>query len=305
MPPVINRNVNPFSTWILAIRPKTLPAATAPVLVGTALAYADHQFSIAPFIACLLTALLLQVGSNLANDVFDYERGADQGERVGPLRVTQAGLLSPRQVKQGMWFVFGLTALLGIYLVWLGGWVFMVLGLAAIVSAIAYTGGPYPLGYHGLGDLFVFCFFGLVATTGTYYVQAGVVSSTAWWMSVAMGLLTVNILVVNNFRDIENDRRVGKRTLAVRFGETAAQTQYALQVLGAYAILVYLVLTGKISSWGLLPILTIPIAIYWMGYILRNKGATLNKALAGTGQLELFYACLFAVGVVLSQSLMK
>ena len=286
--------------WMLAIRPKTLPAASAPVLVGSALAYAAGALQVGTALICLLTALLLQVGSNLANDVFDYEKGADAGERMGPLRVTQAGLLSPRQVKMGMWLVFGVTAILGLYLVWRGGWVILLLGLAAIVSAIAYTGGPYPLGYHGLGDVFVFIFFGLAATAGTYYLQSGTVSPAAWWMAVAMGFLTVNILVVNNLRDIDSDRAVSKRTLAVRYGEKSALVQYGLQALAAYGILAVLWMGGMISAWGLLPGITIPGAIYWLGFMARNNGKSLNKALAGSGQLELVYACLFALGMILS-----
>jgi 1,4-dihydroxy-2-naphthoate octaprenyltransferase len=297
---MVNPQHNLMKAWVLAIRPKTLPAAAAPVVVGSALAYASERLQVGTALVCLLTALLLQVGSNLANDVFDYEKGADREGRLGPLRVTQAGLLAPGQVKRGMWFVFGLTAVLGLFLVWQGGWVIMVLGLAAILSAIAYTGGPYPLGYHGLGDIFVFVFFGLAATAGTYYLQTGVVSVQAWWMSVAMGFLTVNILVVNNLRDIASDRQVSKRTLVVRFGERAALTQYCLQTIGAYGILLMLWLKGLIQAWGLLPFVTIPVSVYWLGFISKNRGTTLNKALAGAGQLELLYGVLFAVGMALA-----
>lgn len=253
-----------------------------------------------PALVCLVAALLLQVGSNLANDVFDYEKGADTGERMGPIRVTQAGLLSPAAVKRGMWLVFGVTAMLGLYLVWVRGWVILVLGLAAIVSAIAYTGGPFPLGYHGLGDVFVFIFFGLAATAGTYYVQSGVVSATAWWMAIAMGFLTVNILVVNNLRDIASDRRAEKRTLAVRFGARAALAQYGILAMGAYAVPLGLWTMGSLSAWGLLPEVTLPLAIYWWVFIRNHTGRVLNKALAGSGQLELFYALLFAVGMILA-----
>ena len=195
------RSSSRVQIWLLAIRPKTLFAAAAPVIVGSAMAYTDGGFHAGPALVCLLTALLLQIGSNLANDVFDYERGADQGERFGPIRVTQSELLAPWEVKRGMLVVFGLSILLGLYLTFVGRWPILILGMIAIISAIAYTGGPFPLGYHGLGDLFVFIFFGLAAVMGTYYIQVLAISATVWWMAVAMGLLTVAILVVNNLRD--------------------------------------------------------------------------------------------------------
>ncbi len=295
-----DQNTKISHAWWLAIRPKTLPAAAAPVVVGSALAYNADRFMLAPALVCLLAALLLQVGSNLANDVFDYEKGADAIERMGPLRVTQARLLLPGAVKRGMWLVFGVTALLGLYLVWLRGWVILAIGLAAIASAIAYTGGPFPLGYHGLGDVFVFIFFGLAATAGTYFVQSGAVSTAAWLMAIAMGFLTVNILVVNNLRDIESDRQVNKRTLAVRFGKRAAYVQYSLMAVGAYAIPLLLWFRGSLNCWGFLPWLTIPLAVYWGIFIRKSTGRNLNKALAGSGQLELIYALLFAIGMVLA-----
>ena len=201
-----------WNTWLMAIRPRTLPAAAAGVIMGSALAWEDGYFRWDAFIVCLLVALLLQVGSNLANDVFDFERGTDTAERMGPTRVTQAGLLTPSQVKYGMAVVFGLAAVLGLYLAWIGGWVIIAIGVAAILSAIAYTGGPFPLGYYGLGDLFVFLFFGIAAVAGTYYIHTGSVSLAAWWMTIPPGLIITAILVVNNFRDLENDRKARKHT---------------------------------------------------------------------------------------------
>jgi len=286
--------------WIIAIRPKTLPAAAAPVITGTALAYADHSLDVVVAIACLLSALLLQIGSNLANDVFDYERGADTGERLGPTRVTQAGLLTPFQVKVGMYFVFGLTVVLGLYLTWIGGWVILILGVAAILSAIAYTGGPYPLGYHGYGDIFVFIFFGLGATAGTYYLQAGVIMPSVWWMASALGCLIVSILVVNNLRDIENDRKVHKMTMAVRLGVKWSLYEYYVMVLTAYFIPVILWVIKISPPWGILTWLSFPYAFYWMKFIRRTTGKALNKALAGTGKVALIYATLYALGMVLS-----
>ena len=222
----IQENPNLFQIWWLAIRPKTLPAAASGVVMGSALAWADGSFQFVPALAALCVALLLQIGSNVANDVFDFERGADTSERQGPLRVTQARLLTPVQVKRGMWAIFGLAAMFGLYLVTLRGWVIIAIGLAAIFSAIAYTGGPFPLGYYGLGDVFVFIFFGVVAVTGTYYVQAGSVSAAAWWMSVPIGLIITAILAVNNLRDLENDRKAGKHTLAVLLGARGARIEY-------------------------------------------------------------------------------
>jgi 1,4-dihydroxy-2-naphthoate octaprenyltransferase len=290
----------PQSPWLLAIRPKTLPAAAAPVLVGSALAFYEGAFRLWPALACLLAALLLQIASNLANDVFDYEKGADQGERLGPTRVTQAGLLTPAQVKRGLGLVLGLAALLGIYLSRLGGWPILALGVTAILSAVAYTGGPFPLGYHGLGDLFVFIFFGLAATAGTYYLQAGALSLAAWGMGAAMGLLTVNILVVNNLRDLENDRRVGKRTLAVRLGERGARWEYLFCLMGACAIPVALWSAEVLPVWGLLPLLSLPWAFPLLRAVYSAQGRALNPILAGTGRFELLYAVFFAIGMALA-----
>jgi 1,4-dihydroxy-2-naphthoate octaprenyltransferase len=264
------------------------------------MAFADNHFKPGPALICLLVALFLQIGSNLANDVFDYEKGADAGERLGPTRVTQAGLLTPNQVKWGMWGVFGVTSRLGISLIIVGGWQILVVGVTAILSAIAYTGGPFPLGYHGLGDLFVFVFFGLAATAGSYYIQAGAVTSSVWWMAAAMGFLTVNILVVNNLRDIENDRAVNKKTLAVRFGTKGARVEYIILMIAAYLIPVYVWGTGITSLWGLITWVSLPIAIRWARFVTQKSGRALNQALAGTGQVELIYALLYTLGMILS-----
>lgn len=284
----------------MAIRPKTLPASTAPVIAGSALAFANNSFSFPIAIACLVSALLLQIGSNLANDVYDFEKGADTGERLGPIRVTQAGLLRPNQVKAGMWFVFGITALLGIFLILIGGWIILVLGVAAIISAIAYTGGPYPLGYHGLGDLFVFIFFGLGATVGTFYLQTGMVVPNIWWVAAAMGCLTVSILIVNNLRDMENDRNVGKKTLVVRLGKRWAFIEYILMLSIAYGVPLVTWIMGLSTPWVMVTWLSIPLAVRWTMFINNNSGKDLNKALAGTGQNELIYSILFAIGTVVA-----
>ena len=289
-----------FQIWWLAIRPRTLPAAASGVVMGSALAWHDGSFQVGPAFAALLVALLLQIGSNVANDVFDFERGADTSARQGPLRVTQAGLLSPAQVKRGMYIIFGLAALCGLYLASLRGWTVILIGVAAIISAVAYTGGPFPLGYYGLGDVFVFIFFGLAAVAGTYYVQVGTVSTAAWWMSVPVGLIITAILVVNNLRDLENDRVAGKHTLAVKFGEKATKIEYVLCVGIAYLILSVLVFSQIVPVAGLLAWLSLPIAVKTLRTVFTQKGRPLNAALAGTGQVALIYSVLFWVGLLFS-----
>lgn len=287
-----------WQAWGLAIRPRTLPAAAAGVVMGSALAWRDGHFRFDATLVCLLAALLLQIGSNLANDVFDFERGTDTPERLGPTRVTQAGLLTPSQVKFGMGIVFALAALLGLYLVWLGGWPIIVIGVTAIVAAIAYTGGPFPLGYHGLGDIFVFIFFGLASVAGTYYVQAGFVSTAAWWMTIPPGLIITAILVVNNLRDLENDRKAGKHTLAVIFGERATKVQYLICMIVAYLSLPLAAGLGVISWFALLAWISLPVAIRAARVVLTQKGRPLNAALAGTGQTALVFSLLFWVGML-------
>ena len=288
------------NAWMLAIRLRTLPAAAAGVLMGAAMAWHDGYFRFDATLVCLFTALLLQIGSNLANDVFDFERGTDTAERLGPTRVTQAEMLSPRQVKIGMAVVFSLAALLGLYLAWLGGWVIIILGIAAIISAIAYTGGPFPLGYYGLGDIFVFIFFGLASVAGTYYIQAGSVSPAVWWMTIPPGLIITAILVVNNLRDIENDRKAGKHTMAVRLGEQGTKIQYLVCMVIAYLILIPVAVTGLIPWMTLLAWLSLPVAYQATQVVLTQKGRPLNMALAKTGQAALFFSLLFWMGLLLS-----
>jgi 1,4-dihydroxy-2-naphthoate octaprenyltransferase len=292
--------MNPFQTWWLAIRPKTLPAAASGVVMGSALAWRDNSFQLLPALAALFVALLLQIGSNVANDVFDFERGADTAERQGPLRVTQAGLLTPSQVKRGMWVIFALAATCGLYLASLRGWVVIAIGLAAILSAIAYTGGPFPLGYYGLGDVFVFIFFGLAAVAGTYFVQVGSISAAAWWMSVPIGLIITAILVVNNLRDLENDRKAGKHTLAVRFGARGARIEYVTCMAVAYLILPVLVSLNIVSPFSMLAWVSIPLAWKTLQVVLTKEGSLLNAALAGTGQTAFVYSILFLLGMWLA-----
>jgi 1,4-dihydroxy-2-naphthoate polyprenyltransferase len=284
---------------MLAARVRTLPAAAAPVVVGTGAAIGAGNFAFFPALAALVGALLLQIGANFANDLFDFLRGVDTAARVGPVRVTQAGLLTPRQVRAGMWTVFAVAALIGVYLIRVGGWPVVLIGLAAILAAIAYTGGPFPLGYHGLGEVFVFLFFGLAAVGGTYYVQAGTMRAAAWWASVPMGLLAVAIIVVNNLRDIATDRAAGKQTLAVRFGERGTETEYLTLVVVAYLVPVAMWATRAASVWVLLALLSLPLVPPLLRRLRGERGRALNGVLAGTARLELVYGLLFALGLAL------
>lgn len=288
-----------FQIWWLAIRPRTLPAAASGVVMGSALAWVDGSFQFLPALAALAVALLLQIASNVANDVFDFERGADTAERQGPTRVTQAGLLTPGQVKRGLWIILGLAAAFGLYLTVLRGWVVIIIGLAAIISAVAYTGGPFPLGYYGLGDIFVFIFFGVAAVAGTYFVQTGSVSAAAWWMSVPVGLIITAILVVNNLRDIENDRKAGKHTLAVRLGERGTRVEYLACMIIAYLILPLAALLGIVPWTALLAWGSLPLAIKSTRAVFTQRGRPLNAALAGTGQTAFLFSLLFWVGMLL------
>jgi len=290
----------PVTVWLLAIRPKTLPAAAASVIVGTVLAWYDGVFSAGPAVAALAIALLLQIGSNLANDVYDDERGADTAERLGPLRVTQSGLLSRTQVKTGMKVVL-LTALaIGLYLTWVRGPLVLVIGVAAIVAAVAYTGGPWPLGYHGLGEVFVFLFFGVTAVVGTYWVQSGTTAAAAWLMSVPVGLLITAIIVVNNLRDIEQDRVAGKHTIAVRVGVRYTRLEYATCVAVAYACVALGVALQVLPAYALVSWLSVPLAVITWRIVATQAGAPLNRALALTGQTTLLFAVLFALGMLLA-----
>jgi 1,4-dihydroxy-2-naphthoate octaprenyltransferase len=286
--------------WWLASRPKTLPAAGAGVITGTVLAWRDGGFSLGPALAALGVALLLQVASNLANDVYDDERGADTADRLGPVRVTQSGLLSRGQVKRGMMIVLALALAIGVYLTFVRGPLVVVVGVAAVVVALAYTGGPYPLGYHGLGEVFVFLFFGLTAVVGTYWVQTGATSLLAWLMAVAIGALVTAIIVVNNLRDIEQDRAAGKRTIAVRVGVRASRWEYAVLVAVPYALLTILLLTSDLPLAALLAWLSLPLALRATRRVFLQTGRALNSALAETGQTAIAYSALFALGLLLA-----
>lgn len=290
----MNAPANKLSAWVLASRPRTLPAAVAPVLVGTGLALRDGQFDALNAAAAFFVAILLQIGANLANDLFDHERGTDTPDRLGPARATAQGWITPAEMRVGMGVIFGLAALLGLVLFLDKGWPVLAIGLAAILAALAYTGGPFPYGYHALGDVFVFIFFGLAAVAGTYFVQAGEVTLTVWLASIPMGLLIVNILVVNNLRDVSTDQAANKRTLAVIWGPRAMEIEYLLCLLGAYLVPLLMAVSGLISYWILLTWLTLPQGWFLYRLLQKTRGAALNVTLAYIAQLALVYAALFA-----------
>ena len=285
--------------WLLAARPATLTAAVVPVAVGTACAAAVHGVAIGPACAALFGAMMIQIGTNFANDVFDFESGADTDQRVGPVRAAAAGLLEPGQMRAGMAIAFGLAFAAGCYLTAVAGWPIVVIGLASIASGIAYTGGPFPLAYHGLGEVFVLAFFGFVAVCGTAFVQLGAVPELVWWASVPIGALATAILVVNNIRDRETDVVAGKRTLAVRFGRSAGLAEYTALVIAAYAVPVGLWLTGRLGVEVLLPLATAPLAVACVLAVARTDGAALNRTLIHTAQLLLVFGASFAPGIAL------
>ena len=292
------RSISP-GIVLQAIRPRTLTAAIAPVLVATAFAAAGGVARWGAAALCLLSALLIQIGTNLANDYYDYKNGADTHERVGPQRVTQAGLVAPATVRRWAFASFGAAAAVGLYLALLGGWPILLVGICSIASGWAYTGGPYPLGYHGLGDLFVLVFFGFVATLGTYWVQALALPPALWLLSIPVGALATAILVVNNLRDRLTDAKAGKRTLAVRLGAGAAQAEYLLLLLAAFAVPVLLAATGRARPWVLLPLGALPLAAAPLKLVFGATGPALNPALGGTARVQLAFAFLLALGLLL------
>lgn len=289
-----------FQAWLLATRPKTLPAAIVPVVVGASCAEHFGQLRPLPTLAALFGSLLLQIGSNFANDVYDYEKGADTADRVGPTRAVAAGWISPADMKRGMWLVFLAALLVGAYLTIAVGPVILVIGLTSIVAAIAYTGGPYPLGYNGLGELFVMIFFGFVAVCGTEFVNTGTVHSLSVACSIPVGALASAILVVNNVRDELTDRRSGKRTLVVRLGHRAGVVEYAALLVLAYVIPIVIVVGKLASAAALLPLLSAPLALWLLRQLRAQSGAALNGALARTAQLLLVFGMLLAAGLAWS-----
>ena len=287
--------------WLMAARIRTLPAAVAPVLVGTALAATQGTFKPLTFVAAMLGALFIQVGTNLSNDYSDARRGADTEDRLGPVRVTAGGLVPPRQVLIATYIAFGAAVLAGVYLIATAGWELLLVGAASILAGVLYTGGPRPYGYEGLGEVFVFLFFGIVAVAGSYFVQTENVEWEAFVLAVPVGLLASAILVVNNVRDLETDRRAGKRTLAVRLGRPKTRTVFGLMVYLAFLTAPVPWILGALSPWLLLPLVLLPAAVVLVRLVRQHTdGPTLNRALARTGMLQLGFCVLLSAGLLLS-----
>jgi len=288
--------------WTAAARVRTLPAALAPVLVGTALAGYLHVFHPLRFVAALIGAVFIQVGTNLSNDYSDARRGADTEDRLGPVRITAGGLVPPKRVLVATYVSFGVAVLAGVYLIVVAGWQLLLVGAASILAGVLYTGGPRPYGYEGLGELFVFLFFGIVAVAGSFFVQVEHLDWEAFALAVPVGLLASAILMVNNIRDIDTDRRARKRTLAVRLGRARARSLFAATVYAAFLLVPITWLFGPLKPWVLLPWLTVPVATPVVRAV-RNRvdGPSLNEALAHTGMLQLAFCMLLAAGLLLSR----
>jgi 1,4-dihydroxy-2-naphthoate octaprenyltransferase len=285
----------------MAARPRTLPAAIAPVLVGTSLAIHVGKFHPLAFIAALLGAMLIQIGTNLSNDYSDARRGADTEDRLGPVRVTAGGLVPPRQVLVATYATFGLAVLCGVYLIAVAGWALLAVGAASILAGVLYTGGPKPYGYEGLGEIFVFLFFGIVAVTGSYFVQRRDLPWEAFVLAVPVGLLIAAILTVNNIRDIETDRRANKRTLAVRMGRKRTRVFFVAMLVLAFASGLICWLAGPLSPWLALTLLAAPLAVTLARTVCTHSdGPSLNGALAKSGMLALVYCLLLSAGVLAS-----
>jgi 1,4-dihydroxy-2-naphthoate octaprenyltransferase len=294
--------VSGLRIWLMAARPRTLPAAIAPVLVGTALAGFFHVFHPLRFLAALLGAIFIQVGTNLSNDYSDARRGADADDRLGPVRVTAGGLVPPKQVLVATYASFGLAVLAGVYLVAVAGWLLLVIGAASILAGVLYTGGPKPYGYEGLGELFVFLFFGVVAVAGSFYVQITHLDWEAFALSVPVGLLAAAILVVNNVRDIDSDRRASKHTLAVKLGRANTRWLFAAIVYGAFLLAPITWIFGPLKPWLMLTWLALPLATALVRIVrTHTDGPSLNGALARSGMLQLIFCVLLSAGLLLSR----
>jgi 1,4-dihydroxy-2-naphthoate octaprenyltransferase len=288
---------NSFTPWLLASRPKTLWAGIAPVLMGSAMSFADDLFHWPSALAALLCAVLIQIGTNYANDYFDFVHGADTTERLGPTRATQAGLVKPETMKKAFITTFALAFVIGLYLIWRGGWPILAIGLLSILFGILYTGGPYPLGYNGLGDIFVLIFFGPVAVAGTYYVQALQINYIILLAGLAPGLISVALLTVNNLRDIHTDRTSGKRTLAVRFGANFARIEYLLCIVVACLLPITLSFLNGGNYYSIITIGVLLFAVPAIRTVFRESGSpVLNEVLARTGKMLLIYSILFSIG---------
>lgn len=293
------KEISKFESWVLASRPKTLLAAAVPVVIGTSIAVKEGKYDLLAAFTALLCSVLIQIGTNFVNDLYDHLAGSDTEKRVGPVRALATGLISVNEMKIGIIVTFGLAFIFGLYLVLISNWIMLVVGIISILAGYAYTAGPYPLAYNGLGDIFVFLFFGFVGTTGTYYVQSGEVSPLAFWASVPVGALVTNILVVNNYRDKEQDEQAGKHTLAVKFGKAFTRIQYIIFMLVSYAVPVVVYFTFHQKLIVLLPFLTLPLSVKLIRMIYTLEGQELNKTLELTAKLSLIYGVLFAIGILL------
>jgi 1,4-dihydroxy-2-naphthoate octaprenyltransferase len=294
----MSESLTPVQIWLHAIRPKTLFASIAPIVVGSAVAWHEDGFHLLTAVVALTVALLLQITSNLANDYFDFKRGADK-ERVGPLRVMQAGLVTERAMQRAIALTVALAIACGLYLVYQGGWPIFVAGLAAVICAIAYTGGPFPLGYHGLGDFFVFIFFGLVGVAGSAYVQTHSLTWFAIWASIPIACLATGIIVANNLRDIETDRAANKHTLATRLGRRGTIIEFIGLFAIAYLVpLLLAIFAGVPWAWIVIPV-TLPIALPIVQMVRVATGRDLVPVLVGTSRLTFIFAVVFAFGIIL------
>lgn len=287
--------------WTEAARPQTLAAALVPVLVGASLAFQTEALNWVNTSVALVCAMLIQIGTNFANDYFDFVKGSDTDERIGFRRATASGLLTPKQMLNATIVTMGLAFFLGLYLVWAAGWVVLIVGVLSLLFGVLYTGGPFPLGYNGLGDVFVFIFFGIVAVMTTFYVNALEWSEASFWASLAVGGLCVNILVINNLRDVEQDRKSGKKTLGVLFGETALKVEYVLMLLLAFAIPPHFFAQLNYNIWILLPFIALPLAgIFVFRIWTEQDKKKLNPMLERTAQFMIIFGVLFSMGILLN-----
>lgn len=288
-----------IQSWILASRPKTLPAALVPVIVGSALAINDGKFVLLYSLIALICSVLIQIGTNFVNDLYDFLKGADNEKRKGPIRVLATGLITVKEMELGSFLIFLTAFLLGLILVIKAGLLILIVGIFSILAGIAYTAGPFPLAYNGLGDIFVFMFFGIIGTMGTYYIQTERLSMISFLTSIPVGSLITNILVVNNFRDISEDKAAGKRTLAVIFGRNFARVQYIFLLFVSFLVPAVLFLFYNFSFWVLLPCVTLPLAYKLILMLYKLEGLQLNKTLELTAKFSALFGLLFAAGLTL------
>lgn len=288
-----------LNVWVRAARPQTLAAAFVPVLIGAVLAATEGKLNLAVTSVALLCAFLIQIGTNFANDYFDSVKGADTENRIGFKRATATGEVTHKQMRRATIFTMALAFIAGLYLVWHAGWIILGIGLLCLICGILYTGGPFPLGYNGLGDLFVFLFFGIVAVMTTYYVNALAWSWASFWASLTVGALSTNILVVNNLRDVEQDGPAGKNTLGVIFGENVLRWEYVLMLLIAFAVPPHFFFRFGFSFYIFLPFITIPFAGLLLYHVWNAPKTKLNRTLEQTAQFMTLFSILFSIGIYL------